>query len=353
VIATGMHLASEFGLTYQELEADGFEISEKVETLLASDSPVAIAKSVALGVIGCAEALARLRPDVVVLLGDRFEILAAAQAALLLGIPIAHIHGGEVTEGSIDEPMRHAITKMSSLHFTAAEPYRKRVIQLGEDPDRVFNVGSLGVDNIERLELLARGDLEVALERGLPSPLILCTYHPVTTRSEAWAGMEAVLEALEGIPEAHVVFTRPNSDTGGREINRAIDEFVRRNPERTAVFVSLGPVRYLSLLREADVVLGNSSSGIIEAPAAGVPTVDVGERQRGRLRADSVIDAREDASEILRALRRALSPEFRANAARCRSWYGRGGSSRKICEVLKAAPLEALRTKRFHDLEVS
>jgi UDP-N-acetylglucosamine 2-epimerase (non-hydrolysing)/GDP/UDP-N,N'-diacetylbacillosamine 2-epimerase (hydrolysing) len=350
---TGMHLSPEFGLTYRQIEADGFQIDARVEMLLSSDSPVGIAKSIGLGVIGFAEALDRLRPDILVVLGDRFEILAAVQAAMVARIPIAHIHGGEATEGLIDEAIRHAVTKMSHLHFTSAEPYRQRVVQLGEAPDRVFNVGAIGLDNLTRLNLLNRSELERALDFSLaPGPVILCTYHPVTLKEEsAGSAVQALLDAIDQLPAARVVFTKANADTGGRIINQMIDEYVSRNPDRAIAFVSLGQLRYLSLMREADVILGNSSSGIIEAPAAGVPSVNIGERQSGRIKSPSVIDCEESAAAITKALDSALSIEFQKVAASGETFFGSGGSSKQIMQILKEFPLgEEILIKRFHDI---
>lgn len=352
VIATGMHLSPEFGLTYQQIEADGFIIDAKVEMLLSSDSPVGIAKSIGLGVIGFADALNRMEPDILVLLGDRFEILAAAQAAMVARIPIAHIHGGESTEGVIDEAIRHAISKMSHLHFTAAEPYRKRVIQLGEMPERVFNVGALGLDNLSRLELLNRSALEDVLNFRLNrGTVILCTYHPVTlSDDDASNALKELFESLDRLPDSNVVFTKGNADSGGRRINQLIDEYVARNADRMAAFVSLGQVRYLSLLRETDVVLGNSSSGIIEAPALHTPTVNIGNRQRGRLKAPSIIDCDESADAIMLAIERALSPAFQEIAAEGKTFFGEGGASRRIKQALKNTSLDGILFKRFYDL---
>jgi UDP-N-acetylglucosamine 2-epimerase (non-hydrolysing)/GDP/UDP-N,N'-diacetylbacillosamine 2-epimerase (hydrolysing) len=355
IIVTGMHLSPEFGLTYRQIEADGFQIDAKVEMLLSSDSPVGIAKSIGLGVIGFADALDRLRPDILVVLGDRFEILAAVQAAMVARIPIAHIHGGETTEGVIDEAIRHALTKMSHLHFTAAEPYSQRVVQLGEAPDRVFNVGAIGLDNLTRLNLLNRSELERALEFSLaPGPVILCTYHPVTLKAEsASSAVQGLLEAIDQSPAARVVFTKANADTGGRIINQMIDEYVSGNPGRAIAFVSLGQIRYLSLMREADVILGNSSSGIIEAPAAGVPSINIGDRQKGRIKAPSTIDCDESAEAILSAIQRALSAEFRQIAEKYKSTIAAEGVSVRIKQVLKETPIDGILYKRFHDVVMS
>jgi UDP-N-acetylglucosamine 2-epimerase (non-hydrolysing)/GDP/UDP-N,N'-diacetylbacillosamine 2-epimerase (hydrolysing) len=352
ISATGMHLSPEFGLTSQQIETDGFTIDAKVEMLLSSDSPVGITKSIGLGVIGFADALDRLQPDILVVLGDRFEILAAAQAAMVERIPIAHIHGGEATEGQIDEAIRHAVSKMSHLHFTAAEPYRKRVIQLGESPERVFNTGAIGLDNMTQLDLLSRPTLEKTLGFRLnPGPVILCTYHPVTlSENDADGPLREVFKALDRLPNARIVFTKGNADTGGRVINQLIDDYTARNTDRVAAFVSLGQVRYLSLLREADVILGNSSSGIIEAPTARTPTVNIGDRQRGRLKAPSIIDCDESADLISAAIEKALSPAFQKIAAEGKTLYGDGNASKRIKQVLKETPLDGILFKRFYDL---
>lgn len=352
IVATGTHLSPEFGLTYQVIETDGFTIDAKVEMLLSSDSPVGVAKSMGLGVIGFADALDRLKPDILVVLGDRFEILAAAQAAMVARIPLAHIHGGESTEGAIDEAIRHAVTKMSHLHFTAAEPYRKRVIQLGEAPERVFNVGAIGIDNFLQLNLLSRSALESALSFPLGSaPVILCTYHPLTLKDDdAGSTLQELFESLDRLPTVKVVFTKGNADTGGRIINKMIDDYAARNADRVVAFVNLGQVRYLSLLCEADVVLGNSSSGIVEAPSAKTPTVNIGERQRGRLKAPSIIDCDESADAIAAAIERALSPAFQKVAAEGITFFGSGGASRRIKQVLKETPTDGILLKHFYDL---
>jgi len=350
VAATGMHLSPEFGLTYRQIEEDGFVIDAKVEMLLSSDAPAGIAKSIGLGTIGFADALGRLEPDLMVVLGDRFEILAAVQAAMVMGVPIAHIHGGEITEGAVDESIRHGITKLAQWHFVAAEPYRKRVVQMGEDPARVFNFGAPGLDALTRTDWLARAELEAELGLCLGSPLFLVTYHPVTLAHESpEIPMEELLAALEQFPEAAIVFTYPNADAGGRCLIECIDRFVAQNPNRAKAFVSLGQRRYLSLMREADVVVGNSSSGLIEAPVLKKATVNIGDRQKGRLKASSVIDAAERRDAIAEALRRALSDEFRAALPLARSLYGQGDASRRIREQLKA-PLPEAR-KHFFDIE--
>ncbi len=350
VIATGMHLSPEFGLTYQQIEADGFSIDAKVEMLLSSDTPVGIAKSIGLGVIGFADALERLKPDILVVLGDRFEILAATQAAMVARIPIAHIHGGEVTEGAFDEQIRHSVTKFAQWHFVATEPYLQRVIQLGESPDRVFNVGSPGLDHLQLMDWLDRPTLEQSLEIKLRSPLFLVTYHPVTLNQESPSiAMQELLVALDAFPDATVILTYPNADTGGRVLIEQIDQWVTHNQHRAKAFVSLGQQRYLSLMGEADVIIGNSSSGLTEAPALKKATVNLGDRQKGRLKARSVIDTPERSPDIITALHQALSSDFQSMLPSVNSLYGMRNASQQIKKKLKTVTLQT--QKSFFDIE--
>ena len=349
IAATGMHLSPEFGLTVRQIEADGFSIDARVDMLLSADSPAAVAKSIGLGVIGFADALNRLSPDILVVLGDRFEILAAAQAALVMRIPLAHIHGGETSEGAFDEGIRHALTKMAMWHFVAAEPYRKRVVQMGEAPARVFNVGAPGLDLLDGMQWLDRDALQASLQVPQASPLFLVTYHPVTLSNEdPTLPMAELLAALERFPEATVVFTYPNADTGGRKLIDMIDRFVAHAPERRHAFVSLGQQRYLSLMKLADVVLGNSSSGLTEAPALQRATVNIGDRQKGRLKATSVIDTSEQRDDIERALQQAMSPAFIRALGETVSLYGQGKAGWQIKEELKRVPLTV--QKSFFDI---
>lgn len=352
VIVTGMHLSPEFGLTWRGIEQDGFAISRRVEMLMSSDTPVGIAKSTGLGMIGFADAYADLQPDLAVILGDRFETFAAAAAALVARIPIAHLHGGETTEGAFDEAMRHSITKMAHLHFTSTEVYRRRVIQLGEDPRRVFNVGAPGLDNIARLNLLSREMLEESLGFHLGERNLLVTFHP-TTLEQATAArqFEELLAALEGRRDTTLIFTKPNADTDGRIICAMIDDFVAARPQQCKAFTSLGQVRYLSALRLVDATIGNSSSGLIEAPSLGVGTINIGDRQKGRIKAESVIDCAPRREAIAAALDRLYSPEFRAILPGVQNPYGSAGASRKIVEVLSHYPLGGILKKRFHDVE--
>src|SRR5688572_6245492 len=298
VIATGMHVSPEFGLTYQEIEADGFRIDRKVEMLLSSDSATGVAKSMGMGVMGCADAFAELQPDIIVVLGDRFEILAAVAAALVVKVPVAHLHGGEATEGAIDESIRHAITKMSHVHFVAANEYRQRVIQMGEHPDRVFLVGALGIDNIHRLQLLGRTQLQTALGFPLGKRNLLVTFHPATLdETDSSEQLAELLIALAELEETHLIFTMPNADEGGRKLTTMVEDFCKQHAQARS-YKSLGQLLYLSCMLHVDAVVGNSSSGIIEAPALHKGTVNIGDRQRGRLRAASVVDCEPERQSI-------------------------------------------------------
>jgi GDP/UDP-N,N'-diacetylbacillosamine 2-epimerase (hydrolysing) len=308
---TGMHLSPEFGNTVTLIEDDGIPVAERIEILLSSDTPSAITKSMGLAMIGFGDVLARRKPDVLVILGDRFEALCAAAAATVARVPIAHIHGGELTQGAIDDAFRHAITKMSYLHFTSTEEHRRRVIRLGEAPDRVFNVGAIGIENIKNLNLLDKHDLERELKVKLKEQIALVTFHPTTLASEPTAvQMRQLLEALDRTPEIFIIFTKTNADTDGRVINRMIDEYVVSHPSRAIAFTSMGQLCYLSAMSLASVVIGNSSSGIIEAPSFEIPTVNIGERQKGRTRAASVIDCNSDIESVTSAIIKALTLSY-------------------------------------------
>jgi len=351
VVATGMHLAPEFGLTYKTIEQDGFKIDVKVEMLMSSDSPVGITKSIGLGTIGFADAFEQLKPDVLVLLGDRYEILAAAQAAMIARIPIAHVHGGETTEGLIDEAIRHSVTKMSQLHFVAALPYKQRVIQLGESPERVFNFGALGIDNITRMKLLSKSEFEESIDFTLGIMNFLVTYHPVTlSKAGVIQSFQALLSSLDEFPDAHVIFTKSNSDTEGRTINHMIDDYVANHSERAAAYTSLGQLKYLSAIQHCDIVIGNSSSGLIEVPVFKKATVNLGARQNGRLKADSVIDCQETKSEIVAAIKKASSFEFQTILEKVTSPYGNGNVAGQIKDILKEENLDGILMKKFYDL---
>lgn len=349
LIATGMHLSPKFGNTDQDIERDGFEIARKVDMHLDDDSPVGIARSIGAGIAGFGEALKELQPDCVVVLGDRFEILAAVSAALVARFPVAHIHGGELTEGAFDDAIRHAVTKMSHLHFVAAEEYRRRVIQLGEDPERVFCVGGLGVDAIKRLDLLDRKALEASLDFKLGKRNLLVTFHPATLDGAAEEQCAELLAALESLNDIQLIFTFPNADTGGRAIRTMIESFVEGRSNARA-YASLGQKRYLSCMHEVDGVVGNSSSGILEAPAFKVGTVNIGNRQQGRLRAESVIDCAPERNAITAAIEKLYSAAFQDRLAGVQSAYGDGGASTRIVQHLRKAPLDGILKKSFHDL---
>ena len=354
LIVTGMHLAPEFGLTCQQIEEDGFLVSKKVEMLLSSDSEIGITKSMGLGMIGFADALDELRPDLMLVLGDRFEIFSAVSAAMITRIPVAHLHGGEATEGLIDEPIRHSVTKMSHLHFTATEEYRNRVIQLGEHPERVFNVGAIGVENISRLKLLDKKGLEEAINFKLGIKNILVTFHPVTLENEtAEAQFENLLDVLDGYDDLHVIFTKSNADTNGRVINTMIDQYVVQRPDTTICFASLGQLRYLSALQFMDGIVGNSSSGLLEAPSFQIGTVNIGDRQRGRIRADSVIDCDSDSLTIQAALNRLFSDDFKLHIRTITNPYDSCGTVDKVMEVLGQYPLDDIQKKSFFDIKFS
>ena len=351
VIATNMHLSPEFGLTYREIEKDGFLIDKKVQMLLSSDTPNATAKSVGLATIGFADAYEDLRPDLLVVLGDRFEILAAVSAALFYKIPVAHLHGGEITEGAYDDCIRHAITKMSHLHFTSTEAYRQRVIQLGEQPDRVFYVGAIGVENIKRVPLKSQEELEESVGFELGEKSLLVTYHPVTLDNHtAESQCRNLLEALDAFPDYKVIFTLPNSDTDGRIIIRLINEYVSLRPERCMAVPSLGLRRYLSALRYVNAVVGNSSSGIIEVPSFGIPTLDIGDRQKGRMAAESVWHCGTRKEEIKEGLKEVLSDAFRRKAKVCINPYEKTDTVKNIFKVISSYPLDRLRQKKFYDI---
>lgn len=352
VVVTGMHLSTEHGSTYRALEEDGFAIDERVDMLLASDEPRAIAKSVGVGTIGFADALERMRPDLVVVLGDRFEILAVAQAALFLRIPVAHIHGGELSAGAVDDAIRHAITKMAQVHFVAAEEYRRRVVQLGENPAHVFTVGPPGLDVLEHLPVLSRAEIEARLGIELGETSFLVTYHPATlAEGDPGDAVGQLLAALDQFSNASVVMTKPNADARGRAIARRLEEWVAKRGRRAVLHTNLGSVLYLNTMRSVRAVVGNSSSGIIEAPALRIPTVNIGPRQDGRLKAASVIDCPDDAEAIARAIERALSAEHVEVTRSMTPPYGfGGGASAKIADVLATIPLENIVQKRFHDI---
>tara|TARA_B100000073_G_C23737667_1_gene572756 strand:- start:900 stop:2072 length:1173 start_codon:yes stop_codon:yes gene_type:complete len=353
LIVTGMHLSPEFGLTVKEIEADGYPITRKIEMLLSSDTPTGITKSVGIGMMGFADALTELQPNLLLLLGDRFEIFAAASAGLIARIPIAHIHGGESTEGLIDEAIRHSVTKMSHLHFVAAEEYRQRVIQLGENPNQVFQVGGLGVDNIMRLKLLTRNELEAAIGFKLLSRNLLITFHPVTLENHSSANqIDELLNALTELKDVGLIFTMPNADTDGRILFQKIQNYCQGHPNAKA-YTSLGQLRYLSCLSHVDGVVGNSSSGLCEVPSFKKATINIGDRQRGRLKASSVIDCDPNRLSILNAINQSFLPAFTDQLKAAENPYGNGGASTAIVQKISEVPLKNLLKKAFYDIKFS
>lgn len=352
IIATNMHLSPKYGETYKEIEADGFVIDRKVPMLIEGpDNSNTTLKCMSKALSGFADAYDELKPDLVLVLGDRYEILAAATAALISRIPIAHISGGDVTEGAYDDAIRHSITKMSQLHFPTTEEYKKRVIQLGEQPETVINTGNLGVENVKKLPLLSKGDIESFLDFQLDRNTILVTYHPVTLGLYTpESAIEDFLDALDANPDIRVVFTMPNSDTGASFIVNAINKFVERNPYRAKAFKSLGVKRYLSVMRQVGAVVGNSSSGIVEAPSFGIPTLNIGERQKGRLQADSIVNCGPDKVSVLEGLRKVISPEMQMKAKHTKNPYEQPDSAKKIFDVISVYPLDKLNQKHFYDL---
>jgi GDP/UDP-N,N'-diacetylbacillosamine 2-epimerase (hydrolysing) len=354
ILASGMHLSSEFGMTIREIREDGYEPDEAIEILLSSDTPVAICKSMGLAMIGYGEALQRLKPDMVVVLGDRFETFCMAAAAQVCRIPLAHIHGGETTEGAIDEAFRHSITKMSHLHFASCEAYRQRIIQLGEAPERVINVGALGVENIRRMSLMTRSDLAESIGFNLEKPYFLVTFHPVTLeKSTAEGQFHSLLAALDAFPEYKVIFTKANADTDGRVINGMIDEYAEKRPDRCLAVTSLGSLRYLSAMKYATALIGNSSSGIVEAPSFQIPTVNIGDRQKGRIQAASTLNCLPDAGAIRQTIGNALSPAFQKKLSDISNPYDRPGTCSTIVGLLQKTDLFGITKKTFHDVSFS
>ncbi|MDN5062007.1 UDP-N-acetylglucosamine 2-epimerase [Aliarcobacter butzleri] len=350
IIATGMHLSPEFGLTYKEIEKE-FKINKKIEILLSSDTPVGISKSMGLAQISFAEAYEELKPDLILVLGDRYEIFSAVSSAMICRIPVAHLHGGEATQGLIDEAIRHALTKMSHIHFTATEEYRKRVIQLGENPNRVFNVGGLGIDNIKKLKLLNKEDFEKSIGFKLNKRNLLVTFHPVTLENNSSKSQfNELLTAFDELTDTNIIFTKANSDTNGRIINEMIDEYVSNNKNCIA-FPSLGQLRYLSALQYVDAVVGNSSSGILEVPSFKIATINIGDRQKGRIKAQSVVDINPLKKEILRALESIYTKDFKEMLKNVSNPYGEGGSTEQIKSIIKNTKLNNILKKEFYDIK--
>ena len=352
LIVTGMHLSPEFGLTYKEIEKE-FKIDKKIEILSSSHTSLDICAEMARVYEKFAPALAELKPEILVLLGDRYEIFGIAGVASIMQIPIAHIHGGETTQGAFDEAFRHSITKMSHIHFAATNEYANRIIQLGEEPGRVFNVGGPGIENIKKLNLLNKDEFEKSMDFRLAKKNILITFHPATLEnSSAREQFGEILKALDELDETNFIFTKANSDTDGDVINKMIDEYVSQNPQKAAAFVSLGQLRYLSAIKFVDIVLGNSSSGLLEVPSFKKATINIGDRQKGRARASSVIDVRPVKEEILAAIKRAYSKEFEQTLKDAINPYDGGNPSKKMVKILKEIKLEGILKKKFYDIGI-
>ncbi len=352
LLVTGMHLSPEFGLTVREIERDGFPISDKIEMLLSANTETAISVSMGIGMIGFARAYQRLGPDALVVLGDRFEILAAVTASVPFRLPVIHISGGEITEGSLDDSVRHAITKLSHLHFTSTEEYRTRVIQMGEQPNRVFNVGALGLDGIRNLKLLSKSKLSQELKFSFGQYNLLVTFHPITIEQNASrCQFQALLDALDRLTNTNIIFTKANADMDGRVINDMIEDFVQQHPANSAVFASLGQIRYLSAMQYVDAVVGNSSSGIVEAPSFKIATINIGNRQQGRIKAKSTIDCPAEKDAILTALKKAFSPAFQNHLRNVENPYGNGKSSDTILRIIKRQQLRKLVEKKHYDID--
>lgn len=351
LLVTGAHLSPEFGLTYRQIEADGYEIDAKVEMLLSSDTAEGITKSMGLGMIGYADAFKRLSPDLLVILGDRYEMLSIASTALIFRIPIAHIHGGELTEGAYDDAIRHAITKMSALHFTSTEAYRQRVIQLGEQPERVFNVGAIGLDNFQSLQLLSKQELEVDLHITFHPYNYLVGFHPETLSYQSVEEQfDALLHAIDMQTDSFFIFTKANADTNGRIINQMMEAYVKKNPEKSALFASLGSLRYLSVMKQVTAVVGNSSSGILEAPSAQTATINIGDRQKGRIQAESIVNCSTQKEDILQAFQKVQSEDFRNKLNDITNPYGKGNASNQIIGIFKLISVDKLSQKTFYDI---
>lgn len=350
LVVSGSHLSPQLGFTIDEIVSTGFEIDEKIEILLASDTRTGVSKAMGLGMISFSEALERLSPDLVVVLGDRFELLSFAAAAFIMGIPIAHIHGGEITEGAYDDGIRHAITKMSQIHFTSTEVYRKRVIQMGEHPNTVNNVGALGLDNIKAMDLLDVKSLSHELQFDIGSECIVVTYHPETNSEvESSEVVTNLLKALDSFRNLKVVFTKANADHGGDTINKMIVSFVLQNSDRMRLYSSLGSLKYLSLLKHATLMAGNTSSGIIEMPFFRKPTVNIGDRQKGRVQSESIIQVFNSFESIKEGIKKGLSAEFRLKCQNVPNYYGDGKAAERIIDVLKVTEISSIRYKHFYD----
>ena len=353
LIATGMHLSSKYGSTYKEIEKD-FKIDKKINISLSSDTSEGISRSMGIAQTAFSKAYNKLKPDIVVVLGDRFEIFSAVSSAMISRIPIAHIHGGEATEGLIDEAIRHCISKMSHIHFTATEEYSKRVIQLGEVPNKVFNVGGAGIENIKRLKFLTKEEFEKSINFKLNIKNILVTFHPVTLESKtSKKHFQEILNSLDELKNTNIIFTKANSDVDGKIINQMIDQYTKKNSNKSIGVASLGQLNYLSALQHIDVIVGNSSSGISEAPSFKIGTINIGDRQNGRIKAESVIDCLSNKKDIKRAIKRVYSAEFKNLLKNVKNPYGDGRSSKKIIKVLKNVKLDNILKKIFFNIKYS
>lgn len=351
IVATNMHLSPEFGNTYKEIEKD-FKIDKKVETLLSSDSSVGISKSMGLAQISFAEVYDNLKPDIVIVLGDRYEIFSAAICATIAQIPIIHLHGGELTLGAQDDVMRHSITKMSHLHFAATNEYKKRIIQLGENPNNVFNIGGLGIENIKKIKLLSKTEFEQSINFKLGKKNILVTFHPTTLeKKDVSADFKELLIVLEKLKNTNIIFTKANSDIGGRKINLMIDKYVKKNSKNSKAFISLGQTKYLSALKYVDALVGNSSSGLLEAPSFKIGTINIGNRQNGRIKAGSVIDCKPKRKLLINAFNQLYSKKFKKSLKVVKNPYDNGNSSKKIIKIIKKVNLNNIIKKNFFDIK--
>ena len=350
LIVTGMHLSADFGLTYKEIEGE-FKIEKKIDIQISSDTSIGISRSMSIAQKLFSEALIELEPNIIIVLGDRFEIFSAVCAAMIAKIPIAHIHGGEITQGSWDDCMRHCITKMSFLHFTAYDESYKRVLQLGEDPNRVFNIGGVGVENIKKLKLLSKNEFEKSIKFKLNKKNILITFHPVTLEDNtSKKQFQELLDAIEGLEDTHIIFTKTNSDLNGKIINKMINKFTTANPEISIGFSSLGQLRYLSALQYVDAVIGNSSSGLMEVPSFKIGTINIGSRQKGRMRGSSVIDCLPNKIDIKNSIDQIYSEQFQNSLKDTKNPYDKGFSSKKIVGILKNFQIPKTLMKKFYDI---
>lgn len=351
IIASGMHLSPEFGLTFKQIEQDGFKIDKKVEILLSSDSKTGISKSMGLALISLSEAINELNPDLLVVLGDRFETFAAAITASISRIPIAHLHGGELTQGVIDDAFRHSITKTAHIHFTSTDEYKKRVIQLGENPKSVFNVGAIGIDNIKNLKLLNKEDLEREINFKFNTKNLLATFHPVTLENNtAEQQFLSLLNVIDKLENTNIIFTKANADTDGRIINKMIDDYVNKNSHKSIAFVSMGQLKYLSAVQIVDCVIGNSSSGLIEVPSLKTATINIGDRQKGRISGQSVINCSNDETEIEKAINIVYSKEFQEKLKYTINPYGEGNTAEKIINIIENYDFKNIIKKEFYDI---